>query len=129
MPIELKSQVPFFKEFNDINSDKVKIEAKIVSHKLKNERELDVNLQLNYYFKEVKEDYVTFVSNIEELEDKEIIDEAIVVYVVKKGETLFDIAKKLNISPEDIKEQNELESEELEEGLRLTLYIPIDAKF
>jgi len=129
MPIELKSQVPFFKEFNDINSDKVKIEAKIVSYKLKNERELDVNLQLNYHFKEVKEDYVTFVSNIEELEDKEIIDEAIVVYVVKKGETLFDVAKKLNISPEDIKEQNELENEELEEGLRLTLYIPIDAKF
>ena len=46
-----------------------------------------------------------------------------------KSSIAKNIAKKLNIKPEDIINQNDMETSEILEGQRLTVYVPLDINF
>lgn len=74
-------------------------------------------------------EYISFVSSIEELEDKELDNSAIVVRVVKEGETIFDVAKELSVSPEELVNQNPTLEDGIEEGMRLVVYSPLVLDF
>jgi hypothetical protein len=75
------------------------------------------------------DEYLTFISEIEELDEREINQEAITVYVVDSNEKLFDVAKNLLVKPEDLLIQNNITEEDVKEGVRLVVYSTIDTKF
>ena len=64
------------------------------------EVEVDLSLNLNYFLEETYEE--TVITSVTEGEVKEEKNNAISVYIAKKGEELFDMAKRLNSSMEDI---------------------------
>lgn len=66
-----------------------------------------------------------FYSFLERVDNKEIlINERMVIYLVEKGDYLGKIANEYNISVQDIKEWNNLESDNLAIGKKLILYVP-----
>ncbi len=62
------------------------------------------------------------VDGVEEGEDIAPCEDSVSIYYVKKGETLWDIAKKLSMSPEDIAAQNGGISDAPDEGEKVVVY-------
>jgi len=112
-----------------LNTDKFDIKVKVNSFKLRGQKEVEVGYDLYINYKRYAEEYITFISGIEEIEEREVNEDAINVYVVKENETLFDIAKALCIRPEEIITQNPGAEEGVIEGTRLVIYAPLDINF
>ena len=73
----------------------------------------------------INENY--FYEYLEKVDNKEIlVNENKLVYVVEKGDYLGKIAKEYKLSVSDIKQWNNLHSDNLSIGDKLILYIPDD---
>ena len=66
-----------------------------------------------------------FYEYLEKVDNKEIlVNESRLVYIVEKGDYLGKIAKEYKLSVPDIKQWNNLRSDNLSIGDKLILYIP-----
>jgi len=66
-----------------------------------------------------------FYEYLEKVDNKEIlVNESRLVYIVEKGDYLGKISKQYNLSVPDIKQWNNLHSDNLSIGDKLILYIP-----
>jgi len=127
--VNIHGVVPFLQSVEINLEDKVSANVQNVSYRLKNENEIEVELKICFSSKQIKEEYITFVNSIQEGENRESDNDAIIVYIVKKDESLFDIAKHLCVKPDEIIKQNNLEDGVVYEGMRLTVYVPLDINF
>lgn len=126
----LKNCVPFSFAVENIG-DVCKITGCVVvdSFKVRDKNLVELDLTVNLLIKGYNDEYLTFISEIEELNEREVNQEAITVYVVDSNEKLFDVAKNLLVKPEDILIQNNITEEDVKEGVRLVVYSTIDTKF
>lgn len=95
----------------------------------RNNSEIDIDMSLFITSKEIKKEYVGFVKNVEEKEEKQKSDAGIRVYITKEGEDMFSVAKAVSVRPETILAQNPDAKEIFEEGTRLILFDGIDINF
>lgn len=109
--------------------DEFTVCEKILSSKKQNGQELEVELSLFVKSEQKREEYIGFVKNIEEKEEKQKSNAGILVYVTKEGEDIFSVAKAISEKPETILAQNPEVKDVLEEGTRLIIYRQLDANF
>lgn len=85
---------------------------------------MDVNAVLSFHALAFEEEAVDVITECE-LEEFDKNDEArrpgIVVYVVKHGDTLWNIGKKYYVSAENLMKWNELESDEIRPGQKILI--------
>lgn len=110
-------------------NDKFEIEVDVKNFKLRGQNEVEIIADVFVAYKKYNDEYVTFISNIEESEEREQSNAAIRVYIVKEGEDLFDVAKALCVRPEDIIIQNPNVEEGLVEGMKLVVYTALNVNF
>lgn len=103
----------------------VDVSAQIVSFKVKAGKDLEVNFKLNYVSKFEKEVSQKFIKSFELKGEKENKFYGIKVYISKQGQTVFDIAKVLNVTPETISAQNQVE-DVFEQGQKIYVYSPVN---
>lgn len=103
----------------------VDVSAQIVSFKVKAGKDLEVNFKLNYVAKFEKEVSQKFIKSFELKGEKENKFYGIKVYISKQGQTVFDIAKVLNVTPETISAQNQVE-DVFEQGQKIYVYSPVN---
>ena len=109
--------------------DCVSINANINSVKIRSGKEIEVMLDLFVGAINNQEDYFEYVKNIDEVSEKQQLNSAITIYVTKENETLFNVAKALNVSPEVITNQNEVVDGKFASGSRIFVYSPLNAEF
>ena len=100
--------------------------VQIVSSKVKAGKELEVAFKLICKFegeKVVGEDYV---KTFEIIDVKPEDDFGVKVYVTKAGQTVYEVAKILNVRPEQILEQNKEIDNVFESGQKVYVYLPIN---
>jgi len=110
-------------------NDKFEIEVDIKSFKLRGQNDIEITAELFVVYKKYQDEYITFINNIEENEEREQSNAAIRVYIVKDGEGLFDVAKTLCVKPEDILAQNPIVQDGLVGGMRLIVYSSLNVNF
>lgn len=103
----------------------VLINPTISSFKVKAGKELEVAFKLDYIAEIGTSQKFRYVKTIENLKEKEQDCAGIRVYITRAGETLFDVAKILNVKPEIVQEQNEL-NDVFEQGQKIYVYSPIN---
>ncbi|MBP3581354.1 MAG: DUF3794 domain-containing protein [Clostridia bacterium] len=99
--------------------------AKINSFKVKAGKELEVVFLVNYNAEFSKTISAKYVKNYEEKAQKTVSDYGVRVYITKKGQTLFEVAKILNVKPEIIEAQNIID-DSFENGQKIYIYSPIN---
>lgn len=125
-----KAFAPFSIEMDDVSSEnEFSIAEKLGSVKRNSNLELDLDMSLFITSKGIKKEYVGFVKNVEEKEEKQKSDAGIRVYIIKEGEDIFSVAKAVSVRPETILSQNPEAKEVFEEGTRLVLFNGLDASF
>ena len=85
----------------------------------------DVSIDVNVIFNMgmSKCENLEIIDNIELTQDLSMEDYSLIIYIVKKGDTLWNIAKKLNSTVDDIVRANEIEDENMI-NVGEKLYIP-----
>ncbi len=127
--VKVEGLVPFtIAGLENSDNDEFAASAQIVSYKLRGHKEVEITLSVGVKHKKTASEYVSYISQIEEGEQKCAQTSAIRVYITKKGEDLFSVAKALSIRPEEILKQN-ADAENLTEGTRLVVYSPLDINF
>lgn len=122
--VKAETKYEFAKEVNqDILS--ASAGAMINSFKVKAGKELEVIFKLGYTLEFGKNENVRYVKNIEVLKEKDTDFGGIRVYITRSGETIFDVAKVLNVKPETITSQNEV-VDGFEQGEKIYVYSPIN---
>ena len=69
--------------------------------------------------------YEKYVKSFERLKEKDDQDAGIKVYVVKENQSVFDISKALNVTPELVTSQNEV-NDSFETGQKVYVYCPLN---
>lgn len=105
------------------------VQAALSNAKIRSGKEIEVVLDLVTSLNCQVDEYFEFVKTVEELEDKQHTDSAITIYVTKENETLFDVAKALNVMPETITGQNEVVDGKFSGGQRIFVYSPLNVEF
>lgn len=105
------------------------VQATLSSVKIRSGKEIEVVLDLVTTVNCQSDEYFEFVKSVEELEDKPCTDSAITIYVTKENETLFDVAKALNVMPDVITGQNEVADGKFASGQRIFVYSPLNVEF
>ncbi len=122
--------MPFTITISDASkTDLFDIKVKINNSKLHGKKDVEIIAELFVEYKKYSKEFVSFVSSIEEMEDKTPSASAIRVYIVKEGESLFNVAKALSVRPQDILTQNPSLDGNVCEGTRLVIYSPLDIDF
>ena len=103
----------------------VTIGTEMLSFKVKAGREIEVSCRCHAGFKFESETSRQYISHFDVVGDKSVDLHGIKVYVTKEGQTLFDVAKILNVTPEILKEQNEID-EVFEKGQKIYVYSPVN---
>lgn len=128
--IKVQGVVPFNIETSEINKeDKIDIEARITASKLRGQREIENIIELCVNYKKQASEYISYLSQIEEIGEAKENLSAIRVYVVKEDEDLFSVSKALSVRPELIVSQNPEVAESLIAGTRLVIYSKLDINF
>ena len=97
--------------------------------KLKHSQEIELDGRLFLSLYNVENSQICYVSNVEFSTEERKDDVAIKVYMVGKGETLFDIAKNLGVTVSNLIAQNpDLESGVVE-GEKVFAYMPLVVDF
>ena len=124
--IDVKAEIKY-ELAKDVNQDILSANAgaMINSFKVKAGKELEVIFKLGYTLEFGKNENVRYVKNIEVLKEKDADFGGIRVYITRSGETIFDVAKVLNIKPETITSQNEV-VDGFEQGEKIYVYSPIN---
>jgi len=105
--------------------DKVDLVCEILSFKVKAGKEIEVSLKIGAHSSVVNYVFERYVKAYDIVSEKESEDAGIKVYIARQNQNLFDIAKALNVSPELICSQNEVE-DVFEEGQKIYVYSPIN---
>ena len=84
---------------------------------------IQVNIELNISTKMFKTIELNIIDNVEEKELENQEEYSIIVYFVKDGDTLWNIAKKYRSTVENIKQINNIEDEDKLE-INQQLFIP-----
>lgn len=97
--------------------------ASVSSFKVKAGKDLEVMLKSSYFaeFETVVEE--SFVKSFEVQGEKNQNGAGIKVYVARQGQTVFDVAKILNVQPEIITSQNQVD-DVFEQGEKIYVYSP-----
>ena len=85
-------------------------------------KEIDIEGKIFAYIDFYKTTNDAVISQVEVLEERVLEDYALSIYIVKDGETLWDIAKEMNISPDLILEQNPNVELPLKAGEKIVIY-------
>ena len=99
--------------------------VEINSFKVKAGKYLEVIYNIGYYITFEKSVSEKYVKSYEILSEKQNNEGGIKVYITKQGETLFDVAKSLNVRPETISKQNDV-ADDFEQGEKIFIYSPIN---
>jgi len=105
--------------------DSVRLDCQIVSFKVKAGKEIEASFKVNYYASLMSMSVSPFVKSYDILGEKEVGDEGIKVYVVRENQSIFDIAKALNVRPALIEDQNQIDGG-FESGQKVYVYSPIN---
>lgn len=84
--------------------------------------DVEITAELLVTVRGAQEKEITVISDVKVGEEKEPDDYTICVYVVKKGETLWDVAKELNADEEELIAQNADVTLPLKGGEKILLY-------
>ena len=123
--VDIELPFSFSINANGVNSEDmifVKVNASDVNSKLRKANEIELMASLLICASVYKNETIAFVSDVEIREEKPECENALTLYIVKQGETLFDIAKKLSVTVDQIMEQNEGVTNALEEGMQIIIY-------
>ncbi len=101
----------------------------ITSVKVRSGKEAEIVFDLSVQATIISDNYFEYVTSITETGDREINSNAISIYVTKSGESLFEVARALGVSPEAISEQNTIEGNTFEAGQRIFVYNPLNVEF
>ncbi len=82
------------------------VNAKCTGFKNKAGREINLSFELGVMCDISCSNIENYISSCEELQDKHSSGHSIVIYMPKENEAVYDIAKKLNVSPEVMLAQN-----------------------
>lgn len=99
--------------------------AEITSFKVKAGKYLEIVYVLNYLVNFEKLVSAKFVKMYEKKGEKPVDNAGIKLYITSQGETLFEVAKKLNVKPDVILNQNEV-LDNFEQGEKIYVYSPIN---
>ena len=124
LPAKLKVKIEIIKESNELLG-KINVIPEITSYKVKAGKNLEVVFVLNYSVVFEKDICTEFVKSYEIKGEKNENQSGIKIYVTSQGETLFDVAKCLNVRPETIQNQNEV-LDTFEQGEKIYIYSPIN---
>lgn len=120
LPVKLEIE----KDLNEYVGD-TNVSVDISSFKVKAGKFLEVLYNVNYtvhFDKLVSEKYV---KSYEVLSEKNENSSGIKIYITKQGETLFEVAKSLNVRPATITSQNEV-MQTFEQGEKIYIYSPVN---
>lgn len=120
-----KNQVPFEKELliGESEGAKIEVTASISNLIIVGEKgEWEVKANLIFSATQYNKKCGTFVKNVELKGDKKVETSAISVYIAKENESLFSLAKRLNLAPETIKETNSELTFPLDKSQRIVIY-------
>ena len=107
-------------ELNDVN-----IRVMITSFKVKAGKELEVVFAVDYRAEYTQNVTTKYVKKYEVKTQKTADNYGVRVYITKSKQTLFEVAKILNIKPEVIEAQNVVDGE-FELGQKIYVYSPIN---
>lgn len=93
-----------------------------VKAKIRKANEIEISAEIDFCFNVFENNEFAFVSDVELGEDKPADDSALVIYTIKNGESIFDVAKKLSIGIAELKAQNPALEEGETEGLQVVVY-------
>ena len=93
-----------------------------VKAKIRKANEIEISAGITLCFNVFEKNEFAYVAGVEIGEEKMSDDSALTVYVVKEGESVFDIAKKLSLDIAELKAQNPELEEGLEVGTRIAFY-------
>lgn len=97
----------------------------ITSYKVKAGKNLEVVYSLNYNAVFNNSVNLKYLKSYEVQGEKSNETGGIKIYVTQKGETIFDVAKSLNVKPETITSQNNV-MDYFEQGEKIYVYSPIN---
>ncbi len=103
----------------------VKAFASVSAFKVKAGKDLESAFSVEYKFVYEKQYLEKYVKSFERLKEKDDQDAGIKVYVVKENQSVFDIAKALNVTPELVTSQNEV-NDSFETGQKVYVYCPLN---
>ena len=106
--------------------DKISSAIEVNSFKVRSGgRELETELKINYEVEFTKSVSEKYVASYEVLNEKPENVNGVKVYITSVGDTLFEVAKAVNVKPEVIAEQNQVDGI-FEGGEKIYIYSPIN---
>lgn len=99
--------------------------ASVSAFKVKAGKDLESAFSLEYKFEFEKETTEKFVKGFEVVKQKIDSDAGVKVYVTRENQSVFDVAKALNVKPELIKSQVEVD-DFFEAGQKVFVYSPLN---
>ena len=97
----------------------------VSNFKVKAGKDLEVSFSLGYKVLYEKTKIEKYVKNFELKQEKVQDDSAIKVYILKENKTLFEVSKALNVRPEIVAGQNEVD-DVFEAGQKIYIYSPLN---
>ncbi len=126
VPYSLSLSVPEIKESDDVSSF---ITLGDINIKNKRGKELEILAEAKINFDYVKENVSAITTELTLGDEKLPKDFAMELYLAKEGQTLWDIAKELNISTADLIKQNANLTLPIKEGEKIVAYNGRQAEF
>lgn len=99
-----------------------KIFAEHISYTINSKRSLELRVVLGMYVRSFKEEEISVITDID-VSDNENNEKkpCIIIYFVKSGDTLWNIAKRYNTTVDEIKENNSLKSDNIFPGQQIKI--------
>ncbi len=107
------------------NVKDVRATAVVSAFKVKAGKDLESAFQIEYEFEFEKNTTEKFVKSFDVLREKQDTDAGVKVYVTRENQTLFEVAKALNVTPELVSSQSEV-SDYFEAGQKVFVYCPLN---
>ncbi len=105
------------------------VSCNLSSVKIRSGKEVEIVLDLAIASSNSKDEYFEYVKPVTETADREQNSSAVTIYVTKEGESLFNVARALNVLPETINSQNEVVDGKFAGGQRIFVYSPLNVEF
>ena len=116
-----------FEISKEINKKLAKVSASafVSAFKVKAGKDLECAFSVEYKFEYEKISELKFVKTYNILEEKELSEAGVRVYVTRENQSLFDVARALNVRPELISSQMEVK-DPFESGQKVFVYCPLN---
>ncbi len=105
--------------------NKISATAAVSAFKVKAGKDLECAFSVEYKFEYKKEKSEKFVKSFELAREKEDTDAGVKVYVTRENQSVFEVAKALNVRPELIRLQMEV-GDSFEAGQKVFVYCPLN---